>query len=99
MQAAHGALAGTPAAVSLQDMHVLSSASSAMAHQSMASDVSELASPAPAEQQRLLLAEAAAAAAPRLLVRRLHVGGLQLICEVHISAETARLPLGIDTHR
>ena len=52
-----------------------------------------------AEEQKMLLAEAASTAAPRLLIQHLHVGRLELLCEVHVSAGVSRLPVSVDTHR
>ena len=54
---------------------------------------------AQSRRKSALLAEAAAAAAPRLLVQRLHAGRLELVCEVHVSAGLAGLPVGVDAHR
>ena len=54
---------------------------------------------APSPETDLLLAEAASAAAPRLLIQRLEVGRLQLLCDVHVSAGMAGLPVAVDAHR
>lgn len=53
----------------------------------------------PHSSDELVLAEAAAVAGPRLLVEHLHVGALQLLCEVHLSGNIGGLPFAVDTHR